>query len=399
MKKYRAMIKKNKNICVVTTTRAEYGILSGLLQDISKDENLNLKLMVTGTHFSKYFGETYKEIENDGFLSYERIDILEDNDNLFDMSSIMANAIKKFGDFFNKNKMDAIVLLGDRYEILAIAEAAMLNKIPIIHIHGGEKTEGAIDDSIRHCITKLSHLHFTSTEEYRKRVIQLGENPDTVFNVGALAIDNIKNINLLNKGEVEEKIKFKFNKKNILVTFQPETLSVDNGIGQFKALLNYFDSLVDTNIIFTKANIDEGAQEINFLIDDYVKKNKTKTVAFKSMGKLLFFSTMQFVDALVGNSSSGIIEAPSFHIGTINIGNRQKGRLSAVSVINCEGTFELLNKAFLVLYSDEFKKKLQNMENIYGDGKTASKILRILKDYPLENILNKKFYDIGAIDV
>jgi GDP/UDP-N,N'-diacetylbacillosamine 2-epimerase (hydrolysing) len=270
----------------------------------------------------------------------------------------------------------------------------MIARIPIAHLHGGETTEGAFDESIRHSITKMSHLHFTATEEYRNRVIQLGENPERVFNVGGLGIDNIKKLKLLTRDEFEESINFKLAKKNIIVTFHPVTLEKATAKEQFLNLLEAIDKLKDTHIIFTKANSDTDGRIINSMIDEYVAKNSDKSVAFTSLGQLRYLSALQYVDAMVGHSSSGIAEAPSFKIGTINIGDRQKGRIMAKSVIDCNSDLDSIINAFERLYSREFQSMLGTVINPYGDGGASKKIKNIIKDLNVDDILKKIFYDI-----
>ena len=270
----------------------------------------------------------------------------------------------------------------------------MVARIPIAHIHGGEKTEGAFDESIRHSITKMSHLHFTATQEYKNRVIQLGEHPSRVFNVGGMGIENIKRLKLLSKDEFEKSIEFKLNSKNILVTFHPVTLENSTAKEQFQQLLDAIDELEDTNIIFTKANSDTDGRVINQMIDEYVTKNSHKSIVFTSLGQLRYLSALQYVDAVVGNSSSGLAEAPSFRIGTINIGDRQKGRIKASSVIDCEPNKDSILKSFEKLYSKEFQETLKTTINPYGNGCASKKIVEILKNVDLKNILKKSFYDL-----
>jgi GDP/UDP-N,N'-diacetylbacillosamine 2-epimerase (hydrolysing) len=303
-----------------------------------------------------------------------------------------------FAESYDELKPDIVVVLGDRYEIFSAASAAMVARIPIAHLHGGEITVGAFDEYIRHSITKMSHLHFTATEEYRKRVIQLGENPGRVFNVGGMGIENIKRLKLLSKEEFENSINFKLNKRNILVTFHPVTLEKSTAKEQFRELLSVIDELSETNIIFTKANSDTDGRIINQMIDDYVGKNSDKAVAFTSLGQLRYLSALQFMDAVVGNSSSGIIEAPTFKIGTINIGDRQKGRIRATSIIDCQPNKKDIQNAFEKLYSNEFQENLKRTKNPYGDGMASKKIVDVLKKIELTGILKKKFYDIKIID-
>lgn len=375
-----------RKICVITSTRAEYGIMSRLIEKIDSDKNLELQLLVTGTHLSDKFGQTYKEITSP---ITKKIDIAPEKE----PSHTMALAIEKFSHTFIELKPDIIVILGDRYEIMAVTIAAMLNNIPIAHLHGGEATYGLIDEAIRHSITKMSHIHFASCEAYKKRIIQLGEDPKSVFNVGALSIENVENIKLLSKEELEKELNFKFGNKNLLVTFHPVTLENSTSYKQFSELLAALSELKDTNIIFTKPNSDSGNESISALIDEYVKDNKN-TIAFNSMGVLRYFSAMQFIDGVVGNSSSGIMEIPSFKIGTINIGDRQKGRIQAGSIINCEPKKEDILKAISKLYSEDFQKNLKTVKNLYRQENTSDKIIQVLKSYNLDNILKKVFYDL-----
>ena len=386
------MITKRK-ICVVTGTRAEYGLLYWLMKEIESDDTLELQLIVTGMHLSPEFGLTYREIEKD-FKIDKKIEMLLSSDTSVGISKSMGLAQISFAESFEELKPDILVVLGDRYEIFSAVSAAMIARIPIAHLHGGETTEGAFDESIRHSITKMSHLHFTATDEYRDRVIQLGEHPKRVFNVGGMGIENIKRLKLLSKEEFEKSIDFILNKKNILVTFHPVTLENSTAKKQFQELLNAVDILEDTHIIFTKANSDTDGRVINKMIDEYVSKNSDKSVGFTSLGQLRYLSALQYVDAVVGNSSSGLAEAPSFKIGTINIGDRQKGRIMADSVINCKSSKESTVNAFKELYSEKFREKLKFALNPYGDGYASLKIIEELKKVDLGDILKKSFFDI-----
>ena len=382
-----------KKICVVTGTRAEYGLLYWLLKEIEADKELELQLIVTGMHLSPEFGLTYKEIEKE-FKINKKIEMLLSSDTSVGISKSMGLAQISFAESYDELKPDIVIVLGDRYEIFSATSAAMIARIPIAHIHGGEKTEGAFDESIRHSITKMSHLHFTATDEYKNRVIQLGENPSRVFNVGGMGIENIKRLKLLSKDEFEKSIEFKLNIKNILVTFHPVTLENSTAKEQFQQLLDAIDELEDTNIIFTKANSDTDGRVINQMIDEYVTKNSHKSIGFTSLGQLRYLSALQYVDAVVGNSSSGLAEAPSFRIGTINIGDRQKGRIKASSVIDCEPNKDSILNSFEKLYSKEFQETLKTTINPYGNGCASKKIVEILKNVDLENILKKSFYDL-----
>jgi GDP/UDP-N,N'-diacetylbacillosamine 2-epimerase (hydrolysing) len=320
--------------------------------------------------------------------------MLLSSDTSVGISKSMGLAQISFAEAYEELKPDIVVVLGDRYEIFSATSASMIARIPIAHLHGGETTEGAFDESIRHSITKMSHLHFVATKEYKNRVIQLGEDPSRVFNVGGMGIENIKRLELLNKEEFEVSIDFKLNTKNILVTFHPVTLENSTAKDQFQQLLDAIDELEDTNIIFTKANSDTDGRVINQMIDEYVSKNSYKSIGFSSLGQLRYLSALKFVDAVVGNSSSGLIEAPSFKIGTVNIGDRQKGRIKAKSVIDSLPNKDNISVSFNKLYSSEFQALLKGIINPYGDGCASKKIIEQLKKIDLQNILKKSFYDL-----
>ena len=387
-----------RKVCVVTGTRAEYGLLYWLMKEIEADKDLELQVLATGMHLSPEFGLTYKEIEKE-FVINKKIEMLLSSDTAIGISKSMGLAQISFAEAYEELKPDIIVILGDRYEIFSTVSAAMIAKIPVAHLHGGEATEGLIDESIRHSITKMSHLHFTATSEYKNRVIQLGEQPERVFNVGGLGIDNIKKLKLLGKDDFEKSIDFKLNKKNILVTFHPVTLEKSTAKEQFQELLDAVDALNDTNIIFTKANSDTDGRIINNMIDSYVINNANKSAVFTSLGQLRYLSALLYIDAMVGNSSSGLAEAPSFKIGTINIGDRQQGRIKSGSVIDCLPEKESINKAFEKLYSKDFMDILRNIENPYGNGGASKKIKDLIKTFNLKGILKKSFFDLKVNDI
>ena len=382
-----------RKICIVTGTRAEYGLLYWLMKKIEADNELQLQIIATGMHLSHEFGLTYKEIEKD-FKIDKKIEILLSSDTNVGISKSMGLAMISFSEAYEELKPDMIIVLGDRYEIFCAASTAMIARVPVAHLHGGEATEGVIDESIRHSITKMSHLHFTAADEYRNRVIQLGEDPKKVFNVGALGIENIKKLNLLEKDDFEKSINFKLNKKNLLVTFHSVTLENATAKEQFSELLKALDELEETNLIFTKSNSDMDGRIINQLIDEYVARNLHKAAGFSSLGQLRYLSALQFVDGVVGNSSSGVIEVPSFKIGTINIGDRQKGRIKPKSVINCAPDKKSIKTAINELYSDKFQQLLKSVENPYGNGTSSSKILKEIKETDLNGILKKSFHNI-----
>jgi UDP-hydrolysing UDP-N-acetyl-D-glucosamine 2-epimerase len=383
-----------RKICIFTGTRAEYGLLKPLMDEIRSDPDLELQIIASCMHLSPEFGLTYKEIENDGFTIDEKIEMLLSSDTPSGIVKSMGLGMIGYTDALNRLKPDITVVLGDRFEALAFAIASFVNRTPIAHLYGGEATEGLIDEGIRHCITKLSYLHFTSTEEYRRRVIQLGEEPHRVFNVGALGIDNIKKMKLLTKNEIESKLGIKFKSKNLLITYHPVTLKKDESEKEFKALLNVLKELEDTLLIFTKPNADTEGRKIIKLIEEFVKENGDKAVVFTSLGQLNYLSIMQYVDAVVGNSSSGIIEAPSLKVPTINIGDRQKGRIRAESVISCKGVEDEIKKAINIIYDENFRRKVKDVRNPYGDGNSAKRIKEILKTYKI-NSIEKSFYNIN----
>jgi GDP/UDP-N,N'-diacetylbacillosamine 2-epimerase (hydrolysing) len=383
-----------KKICVVTGTRAEYGIMYWLIKFLQEDNEIQLQLIATGMHLSPEFGSTYKEIEKAGFKIDKKIEILLSSDTEIGISKSMGLAQISFAEAFQDLAPDLVVVLGDRFEIFSAVSAAMVSKIPIAHLHGGESTEGLIDEPIRHSITKMSQLHFTGTEVYRKRVIQMGENPSRVFNVGSPGLDNIYRLSLLDTSGFEKSINFKLNKKNILITFHPVTLENNTSKIQFEALLESIRTLENTNFIFTKPNSDTDGRIIIQLIDDFVSKNPTISCAFKSLGQLRYLSALKHVDAVLGNSSSGLIEAPSFKVATIDIGDRQKGRIKADSVISCDPTKDSISNALELAFSEDFQKKLKHIENPYGEDGASERIVKILKDFDYSDILKKKFYDI-----
>lgn len=383
-----------RKVCVITATRAEYGLLKPLMQLIKESDQLQLQIIATGAHLSPEFGLTYKNIENDGFVIDEKVEILLSSDTPASIAKTMGLAMMGMADVLPRLNPDLIVILGDRYEMLSIASAATIFKIPIAHLHGGEITEGAYDDAIRHSITKMSHLHFTSTEEYKKRVIQLGENPQNVFNVGAIGLDNIRDLKLLSKEELEVDLDIKFKKYNYQVTFHPETLGNLSSAEQFQNLLTVVEKQEDSFFIFTKANADTDGRIINQMIDDFVKKHPNTAKAFSSLGTLRFLSAVKVCDAIVGNSSSGILEAPSLFTPTINIGDRQKGRTQASSIINVDNSESGISSGFESVKKIITENKLSGVKNPYDNGGAANEILNKIIEY--KNLkTNKSFYNLS----
>ena len=387
------MIKKK--ICIVTGSRSEYSLLYWLMREINADNNLDLQIVATGMHLSTEFGNTYKNIENDGFFINKKIHMLISSDADSAISKSIGIGMIGFADAFSDLKPDLLIVLGDRFEIFSAVSAAMIAKIPVAHLHGGETTEGAFDESIRHSITKMSHVHFAATNEYKNRIIQLGEQPNKVFNVGGLGIDNINKLNLLSKTDFENAIGFNLGEKNILVTFHPVTLEKSTSEMQFQALLDSISELKNTKIIFTKANSDTDGKVINRMIDSYVAKHDN-AIAFISMGQLNYLSALQFMDTVVGNSSSGLLEAPSFNIGTIDIGDRQKGRIKADSVITCLPNKKSIDSAFNKLYSKGFQDIVHKVKSPYEKSGASKEIVNIIKYINLNDILKKPFYDLNG---
>ncbi|HEY5557160.1 UDP-N-acetylglucosamine 2-epimerase [Acetobacterium sp.] len=383
-----------KKICILTATRAEYGLLKSIITKFIKVAELDVRIVVTGAHLSPEFGLTYKEIERDGICIDKKIEILLSSDTPTAISKTMGLAIMGFADYFAQLEPNMLVVVGDRYETLAVCCAAMNQKIPIAHLYGGETTEGVVDECIRHAISKFSYLHFTSTEVYRRRVIQLGEQPDRVFCVGAIGIENIQNEKLLSKADLEIAIDFKLDKPYAMVTFHPVTLENSNSENQFKAILNVCEKHKDMAFVFSKANADADGRIINQMLDTYIKEHDN-AVGFDSLGMIRYLSALKYCAMVIGNSSSGLIEAPSFGIPTINIGDRQKGRLQGESVINCEPIAIGIEKAIALALTKEYKNNARNAVNPYGDGNTSDKIIDKVKEFLMnEKIdLKKKFYD------
>ena len=385
-----------RKICFVTGTRAEYGLMSRLMLMVKTSPATNLQVIATNMHLSKRYGETYKEIENDGIHIDKKVPILNDEaeDNARATLASMAMAMNGLSKAYEELRPDLIVLLGDRYEILAAATVALIERIPVAHIHGGEVTEGAYDDAIRHSITKMSQLHFTSTEEYRKRVIQLGESPDRVFNTGALGVENIKKTPLMCKDEVEKSIGFTIDKNTILVTYHPVTLGINTAENDISNFLEALEQREDLRIIFTMPNSDTGGRVVADAIENFVTRNKSRAVAFKSLGMKRYLSVMGQVAAVVGNSSSGILEAPSFGIPTLDIGDRQKGRAAADSIFHCNTDKVSIIKGLETILSSSFKKFASQTHNPYEKEGTAQAIFDIISTLPLDGLLQKHFYDI-----
>lgn len=384
-----------KKAAVVTATRAEYGILKNVIDKIKKSDQLELCLMVMGTHLVSEFGMTVKEIEQDGYPIAERIDVLLASDTPASVSKTMGLTMISFAEAFERQKPDCLVVLGDRYELLAVCSAAINAGIPIMHISGGETTQGAIDESVRHCITKMSYLHFPACETYRKRIIQLGEEPNRVYNFGDVGVEAVRLIPAMTKTELTQSIEFPLDKPYMSVTFHPVTLEAHAAKLQMQELLDALESFGDMKFVFTKANADAGGRKINEMIDAFVDEHDN-CAAFASLGIRRYINLLRFSEGIIGNSSSGIVEAPAIGIPTVNIGNRQKGRLQADSILNCAPKKDEIIKAVKESQSEEFRERARHTVNPYGDGSTSERIVQTITEYLYQDKihLEKKFYDV-----
>ena len=385
----------NRKICVITGTRADYGLLRWVMQGIKDDSDLILQVIATGMHLSPEFGLTFREIEKDGFQIDRKVEMLTSSDTAVGIAKSMGLGMISFADALNELKPDLILVLGDRFEIFAAVSAALVARIPVAHLHGGETTEGAFDEALRHSITKMAHLHFVAAEEYRQRVIQLGEQPEKVFLVGGLGIDNIKRLKLLNRAELEESIDFKLGHKNLLITFHPVTLENSTATKQMAELLEVLAELKDTHLIFTMPNADNDGRALIKMVQQFVALHPNAR-AYTSLGQLRYLSCIAQVDGVIGNSSSGLTEVPTFKKGTINIGDRQRGRLQAASIINCEPTRKSIQAAMKMLYAEDFQATLKQIQNPYGDGGASEQVVKIIKYCALDGITKKSFYDLAA---
>ena len=381
----------NRKICIITGTRAEYGLLRWVMQGIKADPELTLQIIATGMHLSPEFGLTYREIEQDGFQIDRKVEMLTSSDTPVGIAKSMGLGLIGFADALNDLHPDLIVVLGDRFEIFSAVSAALVARIPVAHLHGGEATEGLIDEAIRHSITKMSHLHFVAAEEYRQRVIQLGEQPDQVFLVGGLGADNISRLKLLDRKALQQSLGVELGQKSLLVCFHPATLETNTAAQQMAELLAALAELRNTQLVFTMPNADTDGRVLVQLIEQFVAQH-ANTRAYTSLGQLRYLSCMAHVDGVVGNSSSGLLEAPSFQKGTINIGDRQRGRLQANSVINCEPTRHSITAALVRLYSKEFQASLSKVRSPYGEGGASAAIVAKVKAVSLGTLHKKHFY-------
>jgi GDP/UDP-N,N'-diacetylbacillosamine 2-epimerase (hydrolysing) len=382
-----------RKICVITGTRAEYGLMRWVMQGIKDDPELTLLIIATGMHLSPEFGLTYREIEKDGFQIDRKVEMLTSSDTPVGIAKSMGLGLIGFADALNELRPDLIVVLGDRFEIFAAVAAALVARIPVAHLHGGETTEGAFDEALRHSITKMSHLHFVAAKEYRQRVIQLGEQPERVFLVGGLGVDNIKRMNLLDRAELETSLDLKLGQKNLLITFHPVTLENSTAADQMNELFAALAELKDTKLIFTMPNADTDGRALIKMVEQFVAHHPNAH-AYTSLGQLRYLSCIAQVDGVVGNSSSGLAEVPSFKKGTINIGDRQRGRLHAESVISCEPNRSDITASLQKLYSPNFQASLNHVANPYGEGGASKLVVETIKHYSIDGIAKKAFYDL-----
>jgi len=389
---------KRRRICVVSGSRADYGILFPILCELKTSPKIDLQLIVTGSHLSPEFGLTVKEIEADGFEIAKKVEILVSSDTDVGVAKSMGLGLIEFGPVLNDLSPDIVMLLGDRFELMAVAATALVLAIPIAHIHGGETTRAAFDEAIRHSITKMAHIHFTATEEYRRRVIQLGESPDRVFNVGAPGLDNIRALDPVSRQELEHLLGLSFDRRTILVTWHPVTLEPGTSVVDFGEILTALDRNPGLNVIFTKANSDNEGREINQAIDEFVKKNSVRAVVVASMGRRMYWSVLMNIDCVLGNSSSGIIEAPSAGVPTINIGARQEGRIRASSVVDCPPVAVDIEKAITAVMSDECDCAIDRTANPYDQGGASKLISEAVSSVDTTALIKKHFYDLPRSD-
>jgi UDP-N-acetylglucosamine 2-epimerase (non-hydrolysing)/GDP/UDP-N,N'-diacetylbacillosamine 2-epimerase (hydrolysing) len=386
----------NRRICIVTGTRAEYGLLYWLMREIQGDPDLELQVIATGMHLSPEFGLTYRDIEDDGFEIDEKVEMLTSSDTPVGIAKSMGLGTIGFADALSRLDPDVLVLLGDRYEILSVAQAALVDRIPIAHIHGGEITEGAVDDSIRHAVTKMAHVHFTATEPFRRRVIQLGERPERVFNVGAPGLDYLRHLDIMGREELESSLDFDLGHPTFLITYHPATLQDRPPEESLRELLDALDQFPDARLIFTRANADAEGRKINQQIEKYVEKESDRAGLYSSLGQRRYLSALHHVDLVLGNSSSGLTEAPAVPVPTVNLGTRQRGRPRAESVIDCREQADAIAESIREARSESFRNTLENVTSPYGDGKATPRIRRHLKEISLEDLTTKSFYDVNV---
>lgn len=387
-----------RKICFITGTRADYGLLSRLMRLVDNSPSCRLQVIATNMHLLPEYGETYREIEADGFVIDEKVEMRKPEDSAHGIVASMAMEMAGMNDAIERLRPDLAVILGDRYEMLVAATVCMLHRIPIAHLHGGEITEAACDDAIRHCITKMSALHFTSTEEYRRRVVQLGEQPDRVFNVGSLGVENLKTVDLMTREQLEQSLGMPLSRPFLLATYHPVTLGQRSATDEIRDFLRALDRYPGHNVIFTMPNSDQGGDEIRFEIERYCKQRPDRCACFTSLGMRRYLSLMPLAEAVIGNSSSGLIEAPSAGIPTLNIGDRQKGRARGETVVDCASDEDSIAKGLAIVLSDSMKAKARSRCNPYAKEGTARSIFETISTFPLERLQQKQFYTLTNIN-
>ena len=383
-----------RKICIATGTRADWGLLSGIAKALNARNDVKLQIVATNMHLSERYGFTFREIEHDGLHIDYRVPMPADTDTPHDTVAAMSVCMRGFADAFEALRPDLLLILGDRYEMLAVASAAMIFRIPIAHIAGGTISEGAYDDSIRHSITKMSHLHLTETEECRRRVIQLGEAPERVFNTGAIGIYNILHTHFLSREELETELATLIPEKSLFVTFHPATLDAVPQNEQCANLLAALERRSDYKVFFSYPNNDTAGRIIIDMIEDYVRQNPERAYVRPSYGQLRYFSLMRFMKAAVGNSSSGIVEVPSLHIPTLNIGIRQNGRRRAASVVDCGVTLDEISRGLHRVLGTDMQQLARTVQNPYEQPDTLQRIVDVVCNTPLEGITVKRFHDL-----
>ncbi|MBS4048011.1 MAG: UDP-N-acetylglucosamine 2-epimerase (hydrolyzing) [Alphaproteobacteria bacterium] len=384
---------QSRRICVVTGSRAEYGLLSGLLRRLKADPAIELQVLATAMHLNPDFGLTYREIENDGFIPIKVALPVDGGDHL-QTAQALGEGTSAIAEALNRLKPQLVVVLGDRVELLAVSSACLLLRIPIAHIHGGEITEGAVDDAIRHAVTKMAHLHFPAAESYRRRIVQMGEPEDHVFATGALGIDNINDMQPIEQHRLKDELDFAWQHPLILATYHPETATAVSSEAGCAALLTALDAFPEAFIALTKANADPGGRTINLMIEDWVSRNGKRAKLFASLGAHRYLSLLRHADVMVGNSSSGIIEAPALGVPAVNIGDRQTGRLKATSIIDCATDGDAIADAIRLAMSTDFRNRAKEAIPPYGKGGAAEKIHAVLKSWSLEELSRKRFVDL-----
>lgn len=380
-----------RRVAVFTATRAEYGLLYWLMKDIQASDALQLQVLVSGTHLSPEFGETWRQIVEDGFPVDAKVEMLLSSDSAVGVAKSMGLGTIGFADALERLAPDVLVVLGDRFEALAVVQAAVVMRIPVAHLHGGEITEGAYDDAFRHAISKLSYLHFVAAEPYRQRVIQLGESPDRVFNVGAMGLDHLQRTPKMSLEELAQSLSFPLRQPFLLATYHSETLGL-NALADFRSLLHALDDFPQYQVLFTYPNADNGGRGIISMLEEYANAHPDRVKVVSSLGFKRYLSAVSLAHAVVGNSSSGIIEVPAFHVPTVNIGQRQRGRLAAESVLHCEATRSAIHEALSKACSEAFRTSCCTAVNPYGQGRASQSVVEVLEQFTGASL--KTFHDL-----